>query len=523
MIKLLIVDDDVMVRLRLKAILNNNPHKKYSIQEAKDGLEAFELAQKVFPDIIITDIKMPRMNGLELIEALLSKNSHAKFLVISNYDDFSLVKQAMKLGAQDYLLKLTLNDEELFGTLNSLEHQLEKTTENNAPYAKNIPLIRRHFLSEMISSQDDNLYYNFIEVKDFLEIDISAHDIGCVVISLDEEKNNISLESFIDVTEEIIQDTEDIKGYCFSKNSYEYIVILSAKSGNYFAVKEFCVRLKSVVDTYYNICSSYCFGGLVDDIGKISFSFNTAMLLLQLRKIEPEKYYFDNILLVKMQPIKNTNLWNNNFCRDMEARFNANFVLLKTDFDKAVKNDFNNLASRIEMLEYCILFYCWCCKVLLVKKYSAHQILQKRYRKISELDFKLSEDEITKWFNELVEDFHSFSYESDSLHDENLPQVVKTAVEYIEKNFNKNITLQDVADYIYLNPNYFSKLFSNSLHTGFSEYLINLRIEKSKELLKSSNQKIYQIAETVGYVNSHYFNRIFKQKTGMTPLEFRNK
>lgn len=126
MYKVIIVDDEKIVRIGLKTIIKWNENGYELVGEAKDGISAFSMVQKYNPDIIITDLKMPNLDGIGLIKKLKEENYKCKVLVLSNYSDFELVKEAMKLGAVDYILKLTMQPDDLLKILNQMSQQLNK-------------------------------------------------------------------------------------------------------------------------------------------------------------------------------------------------------------------------------------------------------------------------------------------------------------------------------------------------------------------------------------------------------------
>ena len=107
--------------------------------------------------------------------------------------------------------------------------------------------------------------------------------------------------------------------------------------------------------------------------------------------------------------------------------------------------------------------------------------------------------------------------------DADYPVAIRKALEYIKEYYDKEVTLNEVADIVNLNPSYFSSLFNNTLNITFSNYLMCLRIHHSKKLLRETELKIYEIAEMVGYRNSYYFNRVFKRIVGLTPMEYRKR
>lgn len=132
--KALIVDDEALVRIGLKSIVNWADEGFDCVLEAGNGIEALSLVQKETPDLIITDIKMPEMNGLELIEALREEQNGASIIVLSSYGDFEFVRQAMKLGATDYILKLQMTEESLSETIRSVMANKQVQSSKAAPH-----------------------------------------------------------------------------------------------------------------------------------------------------------------------------------------------------------------------------------------------------------------------------------------------------------------------------------------------------------------------------------------------------
>ena len=177
--RILIADDDTMVRIGLKTVINWEENGFVLVGEAANGLEAMQLVQEKKPDIVITDIKMPGMDGIELIRQLRQQSTPPEILVLSSYDEFELVKQALKLGARDYLLKLNLNPEELL-------HSLRAIAAENAAASplfsgddeKSCALLRQNFLWDVVS----NYYMNGQQLEQSmreLEIHLEGRPVYC--------------------------------------------------------------------------------------------------------------------------------------------------------------------------------------------------------------------------------------------------------------------------------------------------------------------------------------------------------
>lgn len=182
--RILIADDDTMVRIGLKTVINWEENGFVLVGEAANGLEAMQLVQEKKPDIVITDIKMPGMDGIELIRQLRQQSTPPEILVLSSYDEFELVKQALKLGARDYLLKLNLNPEELLHSLRAIA--AENTAASplfSGDDEKSRALLRQNFLWDVVS----NYYMNGQQLEQSmreLEIHLEGRPVYCMVIKV---------------------------------------------------------------------------------------------------------------------------------------------------------------------------------------------------------------------------------------------------------------------------------------------------------------------------------------------------
>ena len=237
--RILIADDDTMVRIGLKTVINWEENGFVLVGEAANGLEAMQLVQEKKPDIVITDIKMPGMDGIELIRQLRQQSTPPEILVLSSYDEFELVKQAHKLGARDYLLKLNLNPEELLHSLRAIA--AENTAASplfSGDDEKSRALLRQNFLWDVVS----NYYMNGQQLEQSmreLEIHLEGRPVYCMVIKVGEvyrfeeataEEIQTLRISVVNITEEIVSDV--CCGYCFSGRTGEFDVLLTAPVGS---------------------------------------------------------------------------------------------------------------------------------------------------------------------------------------------------------------------------------------------------------------------------------------------------
>lgn len=411
--RIIVVDDDKIIRMGLIKILNKLFENHEIVGDFQNGLLAFEYLKENDGqvDLVITDIKMPIMTGIQFVEKANKELKHPPiFLVLSGYDEFTYVRDTMKYGAFNYLLK-PIKKDELKKVVEEVEIKIEELKKKDKIMTKSIEVIKKDFFKHLLFSNSD---INIRTDKSLLE--------------------NIQLD----------------EGY------YYQMVVLPINKEE----KEFNNKL---LNSYFKEVSNN------NKIEYIYFLYN------------------DNVYIV--------------------FYFNGNEISNISDVTNLIdekSNVFTENGISVFILE-CTN------KIWEVREHS------KLVRKVKE---KMLYNKNSKKY--YVDDLNELS---DILEDDkNLYSAtsIKLAIQFITKNFNNNITLKDVADEVFLSQNYLSELFKKETGEGFYEFLSNYRVKRAKELLVTTNLKIYEVAESVGYNDSITFGRAFKKITGTTPNNFRN-
>ena len=409
--RIVVVDDDKIIRMGLSTILKRLFNQHEVICDFPNGALVLEYLKKNEGnvDLVITDIKMPVMTGVELIEnAEKELNKIPIFIVLSGYDEFNYVRDSMKAGAFNYLLK-PIKKDELSRVIGEVEIKIENNKKKSILLDKSIEVLKKDFFKQML---------------------FSNNNINCTADKL--LLNNIQLD------EDYI---------------YKMIVIQKNRYENNIIVKEF---IKNILDKYNWIEYS---------------SF----------------YYDDNIYLIfyfKQVQIDNINVIIENMENETDIFINDN--------------------RNVYILEHTG-------KVWELREYS------KLVKKVKE---NLYYDNISRKY--FLNKSNKLSEILENNNNKSNITVINLAKQYIINNFNKNITLKDVADEVFLSQNYLSELFKKEIGEGFYDFLSNYRIKKAKEILLTTNLKVYEIAKNVGYNDSITFGRAFKKITGTTPNNFRN-
>ena len=411
--RIIVVDDDKIIRMGLIKILNKLYQNHEIVGDFQNGLLASEYLKENDGqvDLVITDIKMPIMTGIQFVEKANKELKHPPiFLVLSGYDEFTYVRDTMKYGAFNYLLK-PIKKDELKKVVEEVEIKIEELKKKDKIMTKSIEVIKKDFFKHLLFSNSD---INIRTDKSLLE--------------------NIQLD----------------EGY------YYQMVVLPINKEE----KEFNNKL---LNSYFKEVSNN------NKIEYIYFLYNDNVYIV---------FYFNGNEISNISDV--TNL--------IDEKSN---VFIENGISVFILECTNKIWEVREHSK-------------LVRKVKEKMLYNKNSK-------KYYVDDLNELSDILEDDKNLYSATS-----------IKLAIQFITKNFNNNITLKDVADEVFLSQNYLSELFKKETGEGFYEFLSNYRVKRAKELLVTTNLKIYEVAESVGYNDSITFGRAFKKITGTTPNNFRN-
>lgn len=529
--RVLLVDDDPLVRIALKTLIEWEKLGYELVGEASNGIEALHIIEEKTPDIVVSDMKMPQMNGIEMLEEINLLADPPSVVILSSYDDFHLVKEAMRLGADDYILKLSITPENLIKVLDRISDKIinrEGKADNadmSRQITKNISAMRRNFLRDVISglyTSDD-----FKESATLLDIHLRGAEVYCMAIKIDElyrfqdissKQLHILNFSIINIAEEIMGDL--FHSYCFEGKTGEFFVIACEKEhqqGTIEILIEYGELLVDMLKQYININSKIGIGQGGNNYSGVCDAYNKAVSAIK------QRFFKGN---------KKVILWDNFFINHKMDEDYSVFAH-KDDIFKAItfheqdqiKNILNIISNELALkrlsqevilngvLE---LFYIISegfeqngvdIKAVLIHSHCS-------YFEIMHIE---SIVDVQKWIQIIIEDIVNYM-ESNK---EDTPAILSKMKRYIDEHYTEEITLSEVAKFVNLHPSYISSLLKIQTGMNYSKYVMHIRIEEAKRLLKETNLKIYEVGEEVGYTNAFYFNRIFKKHTGRTPGEYR--
>ncbi len=523
--KVMIVEDDVMYRYALRTIINWENYGYTIASEAINGVHALELMKNVLPDIIITDISMPQMNGIDLIKKVKSDFPLIKFIVLSNYEDFTFVKEAMKYGAEEYFLKAELNAEDLFNLLEKTKGKIIEEKENEKHNSQLIDSIKDNFFIKLFRGELAD-FTEILRNLNLLKIKISPSNMIIAYIDLApiiNKKNQLDNFKYdISQLRKLIEKLlEKFSGIVIGLDNNDLVVLFS------FAEEKSECKMHNTVSTAAELLQ-----GELNNLLKVKISIGISNLCNRIENIKEaysqsklcidETFYRDKGNIIRYSQI-NFNL------NEQYQKYDILKIVagsLKQENDNWIEKEFNDYFEILSKMHLRVNKV----KPLLLEMLTGLFIICKD-NNIDPLNLSadLKPVELMDCFTTLME-FKQFSINmvSDLYADLRSSKVINNkeinkAISYIKENYAKEISLSSMAKELNFSPNYLSSLFKQETSYRFIEFVNRVRVEEAKKYLRNTNMKVYEVAQKVGFSNMPYFCTVFKEITGLTISEFKNK
>lgn len=510
MITVMIADDEPMLRMALKSIVPWESLGCRVIGEAANGKEACAFFEHTVPDILITDIKMPEMNGIELIRHIREKEYGTQILVLSGFDDFEFVREALVLGAVDYILKPSISEEKLKEVLGKAAKRvvMKKIEQENKNADKKTEqeLLEKYLLykeqeaAAQISKIDIlNEQYYFICLRLFYNSVLKQNERN------KEETLSNAVRGIIDYYcgKDVLACQTDFR---------EWVLLMPQKIFREKELKEMLYNIQ----LYTGIRSAAGVSGVGENASEIEEKLKESKEAVDYSFYEEkELYYYSRTYLSPLTE----EFWRTEIPQEI-------LYLIQTENWSQIKQYELSVLKQCQehyypkKLKAFVLEY-----LIFVQSHLAGKIKEgERWFSTEEVEMHL--EKIDTW-----EELHDFVYQvvfnlcdyiAEQLQHQYSPPVL-SAVHYMEKHYMENISLGDMAEEIGINTTYLSRLFVKEMEITCVEYLASIRIRHAKELLKDKNMSVEEIAGKVGYVNSKYFFRVFKKAEGISPLKYRQR
>ena len=531
MYKMLLVEDEPIVRLALKSLVDWNSYGFDEVLEASNGKKALEImTDRGDIDIVITDINMPVMNGIEFIEESKKLGGNTEFLVLSAYDDYPLVRSAFKLGINDYILKTEMEPDKIVEMVMAALKKKKGSSNKRSTIDRN-ELIRKLIAGDLSKGElaDSKLrlkgdYYlccsilidNFKIIKERYEDNDLREFIGSVVNAVYQVLETVN-------TGEVISLSSEEYGIIFA---FESLV----ESNINKKLEKILSKIRSALLNFLNIEVTIGISEVNKDIKKIKPLLEEGQRNAHLRFIYGKG---KNIYPKDEEEVNNIKKnKNNNITQQIIAEMTKGNGILEAldslDEEKCIEE----MKKIFKMKELSFTgniesFYKYYLEIILIIIQHVIKDEGNNCKGIIGEDIDLYTEirkfdtiaEIEEWIMKLLKTLISSLKKMNTRES----KAIKQAKDFIQKNYGAKITLDMVSKEVGFSKTYFSKIFTEETGENFTTYLTNVRIEKAKELLTKTEMRIYEVCEHTGYSNIEHFSRTFKKLVGVSPIQYKNK
>ena len=533
MYRILLVDDEILVRDAIKENIDWKSIDCELVGDCENGKQAAEFVQEHPVDIVLTDILMPYMDGMELSHFLHDNYPDIVIVIFSGFGEFEYAKKAIQYGVSEYLLK-PVTAMELTGVIEKMKQKvdqqrrekskMDKLAQNSEKYRKNKQIIRSKNMEALVNCTTD--VNKTIQRLSEMGIDISAASYRVALFDIDlysgmykldtEKRQESALMAFVlfNISDEIV--TREEAGIAYQEgNNRVGILFQETWSRNFTSkTKEICREIQQKTKEVMGFDVSMGIGKWVKKPEELIQSHDMAEQTLQYR------YLLGGNLLIDMEeqhPVQEINL--DESLEDLKE-------FMKTGQKEQVDQTLATIEEAIRQA--------------LMQKSRACMYLQQVIRTMDNAceDVSADMDRIREDRDELlrqVTDQKSFEDACKVVqkHTDRIFEILsemntssserqaRLAIDYIQKNYmDPDLSLNSICSYLNISTSYFSTIFKDETGETFTEVLIRTRMEKARELLEKTTMKNYEIAEKVGFSDPHYFGISFKKMTGCTPTEY---
>lgn len=505
--RVMIVDDEAIFRTGLAHLHDWQSEGIEIVAQAANGAEALELIEYVQPHVIITDIMMPIMDGIELVKNVRKSYPALKIIILSSYSEFELVREVFKYGVDDYLLKPKVTSEELVALIHSSCNPADSKQGDREPLAVEPSIIMSQwFEQEKLTAHDREQLQQLLPKS---QISLLASSVAVLQSSTNASQRE--LEQFI--LQQCRTHLADITHIAVFTKQYVAIVLNYEREEQHklqVALSAFvqAVNEKYAALTFIHSHRSQSMDELQAQYAKLQQLFAKAFYVEQQRFISEDEINLQHIDV----PF------------DHDGFVNALKWMTFNQAKEQLHDHFMAVQQAQGLDEYSI------------KRFSQH-IIYTVMSSLEHLHLPFTEQSTEKliWFKRIdqatrltelmaiLEQFMSMVERQVSEHqDQHQVNTLNQIIDYIHDNYEQDISLAELAERFHMNYSYLSWYFKQRTNENLTAYINKVRVEKAKELLKYTDETISQISTKIGFSEHNYFSKVFKKFVGMTPLEYRH-
>jgi len=522
MYKVFIAEDEIVVREGLRNSIQSGTGPFVLVGEASDGEMALSIMKDVKPDILITDIRMPFVDGLSLSRIIKKILPWIKIIILSGHDEFQYAQEAISIGVDEYLLKpISASDmlatlDKLVGTIEAEKKQLSSMEHLRLQAQSNADLIRERWLCDLVTG--------IVKTEEALEkggdmgIDLIAHGYLVAIIKLSTNSEDYSglitaklhINSLIDNQEEVV---------CFSQSRDSIILLLMQLVSESLEETAYTLgqAIKYEVERNTDCMVAIGIGSVVERIGSLSQSYADADKAVQYSGKTGQKLIIGAHDLNTFSEI--------DFLKLDGSPISERLKYVKKSGIDEIIDQYVAMIGDQPFQSTLIGYYLLCDLIVEISKIIdelggvVQEVIPSLSHKTQLSEIAGSKETFCEGVRLILDTFIEFR---ESRSEGKYYAMIQKAKQHIHQHYaDQDISLHSVASIVHVSPNHFSTIFSQETGETFIEYLTQVRINKSKELLLTTALRSADIAYEVGFGDPHYFSFIFKKHTGISPREFR--
>lgn len=527
--KLMIADDEKWVRAAIKALIPFDKLGMTLVCEASNGIEALELCRQHNPDILLTDIMMPGLTGLDLIKELRSCLPGIRIAVISGYSHFEFAKAAMKYGITDYLLK-PVDEVELLQVIERFKREIDRETIQNMAreqekeqYRMAVPVMLEAFLNQTLT-------YNTMTV-DRIKGELSKYGISftrqyysMAILSPDDAQsleNGNNTENFRRIIKRVMKRYLGAITFSLSGSNPDMASIINQDTTDNSAVLKAFKLCSLISERKLGITVSAGLSSPARQLGMLHQMGLQASKAVEKRFWDgPGKLhcYMPNGFRGEV-PVHLTGETLNKITLNMKLS-NIQTALSYADSICCELNQYRDTEPEL-VREFFWQFVQSVISMLNIQlPYILHETLVTGEQPYERIKSTLFMEQLGDFTKDIIQRIFDFYHDKNPINNTNL---VENAKKLIESNYAGDISLEQVARHVHLSPAYLSELFKKETGMSFIDYKTTVRIEIAKKLINSAPLNIYDICTRVGYTDPKYFSKLFKKITGKTVFEYKKE
>lgn len=519
-IKVLIIDDEIQIRKGLRLKVDWEKEGFEIVEEASNGKEALEILENMDIDLVITDMRMPIIDGVELAKRCHIEFPHVKIIVLSGYSDFDYVRNSLKQGVKDYLLKPVAPDE-LEEALRKIRQEIKLEKNKEAELIRINQLANLH-LQEM---QEQYILYlvkeerlqpyivkerlQQLKLEELLNVNAKAQ---FITVEIREYDDHIKLEELQMLCREIAKEQEGT--YLFNDPGYtkmvQFLQLLDSETST--RTTKLVERIQQSITKYLKVDTVIGIGNIVSGLTEYRTGFISSLFAWSQSNLGARSQVIDQTIIREEVFF---------FSPDIEKKVtnaieSADMLSFKENLHSILGGIKNHSVSSFSFSANHLLFLLGSqAKKYDIETNEIQNSIWNCQQNIWKLNsqYKVKED-LIMLAQLIMERVRHARFSNQTL--------IESARNYVDLHYASEISLTTLSTIFHINSAHLSETFKHHVGKNFSDYLVSLRMEKATELLKDNQLKIIDVANLVGFSSSGYFSTVFKKHLGQTPVEFRN-